>query len=220
MQTSAESLPPKDSERLKTRSQSMREKRVQALHASIETVQLRLVPEFFQRLRDFILDLLLVERTRQRRFRIRRRPFFVRFVPPVVKDDDLLFRPLLSAIIRVHGSAFKVQGAVRGSGSGFGSVFDRDRAEQSRGRRMARVRCRPREHEIFAARSDLADNVGTLRVAWRWRSIDQDVLAARSDLHTFLNEGTPVMAGGRLYTVTSLSQVAAIDPATGRTIWS
>jgi quinoprotein glucose dehydrogenase len=64
------------------------------------------------------------------------------------------------------------------------------------------------------------DNVGTLRVAWRWRSIDQDVLAARSDLHTFLNEGTPVMAGGRLYTVTSLSQVAAIDPATGRTIWA
>jgi quinoprotein glucose dehydrogenase len=64
------------------------------------------------------------------------------------------------------------------------------------------------------------DNVGALRVAWRWRSIDQDVLAARADLHTFLNEGTPVMAGGRLYTVTSLSQVAAIDPATGRTIWS
>ena len=64
------------------------------------------------------------------------------------------------------------------------------------------------------------DNVGTLRVAWRWQSIDQDVLGSRSDLHTFLNEGTPVMAGGRLYTVTSLSQVAAIDPATGRTIWS
>jgi quinoprotein glucose dehydrogenase len=63
-------------------------------------------------------------------------------------------------------------------------------------------------------------NVGTLRVAWRWRSIDQDVLGARPDLHTFLNEGTPVMAGGRLYTVTSLSQVAAIDPSTGETIWS
>jgi quinoprotein glucose dehydrogenase len=64
------------------------------------------------------------------------------------------------------------------------------------------------------------DNVRSLRIAWRWRSIDQDVLAARPDLHTFLNEATPLMAGGRLYTVTSLSQIAAIDPATGRTIWS
>jgi quinoprotein glucose dehydrogenase len=64
------------------------------------------------------------------------------------------------------------------------------------------------------------ENVRSLRIAWRWRSIDQDVLAARPDLHTFLNEATPVMAGGRLYTVTSLSQVAAIDPSTGRTIWT
>ncbi len=63
-------------------------------------------------------------------------------------------------------------------------------------------------------------NVRNLRIAWRWRSIDQDVLAARPGLHTFLNEATPVMAGGRLYTVTSLSQVAAIDPSTGRTIWT
>ena len=97
---------------------------------------------------------------------------------------------------------------------------DRDRAEQSRrsanggyGADLANTKYAPLDQIS-------RDNVATLRVAWRWRSIDQDVLAARPDLHTFLNEGTPVMAGGRLYTVTSLSQVAAIDPATGRTIWS
>jgi glucose dehydrogenase len=64
------------------------------------------------------------------------------------------------------------------------------------------------------------DNVRNLRVAWRWRSIDQDVLASRPALHTFINESTPIMASGRLYTVTSLSQAAAIDAATGRTIWT
>jgi quinoprotein glucose dehydrogenase len=64
------------------------------------------------------------------------------------------------------------------------------------------------------------ENVRRLRVAWRWRSIDAPILESRPDLHTFLNESTPVMADGVLYTVTSLSQIAAIDPVTGRTIWT
>src|SRR5437660_4451261 len=34
------------------------------------------------------------------------------------------------------------------------------------------------------------------------------------------NESTPLMAGGTLYTSTSLSQVAAIDAATGETRWA
>ncbi len=32
-------------------------------------------------------------------------------------------------------------------------------------------------------------------------------------------EATPLMVGGVLYTTTSLSQVAAIDAATGKTLW-
>ena len=36
---------------------------------------------------------------------------------------------------------------------------------------------------------------------------------------SFANESTPLMIGGALYTSTSLSQVAAIDAATGVTRW-
>ena len=36
---------------------------------------------------------------------------------------------------------------------------------------------------------------------------------------SFANESTPLMIGGVLYTSTSLSQVAAIDAATGATKW-
>ena len=63
------------------------------------------------------------------------------------------------------------------------------------------------------------DNVGRLRVAWRWRSPDHDVMARDSLVETFVNEATPVMVGGVLYVSTSLSQVAAIDAATGQTLW-
>jgi quinoprotein glucose dehydrogenase len=63
------------------------------------------------------------------------------------------------------------------------------------------------------------DNVGQLRVAWRWRSPDHDVLAREPLIETFVNEGTPLMVAGVLYVSTSLSQVAAIDAATGQTLW-
>jgi glucose dehydrogenase len=64
------------------------------------------------------------------------------------------------------------------------------------------------------------DNVGQLRVAWRWRSPDHDVMARDSLVETFVNEATPLMVGGVLYVSTSLSQVAAIDAATGQTLWT
>jgi quinoprotein glucose dehydrogenase len=64
------------------------------------------------------------------------------------------------------------------------------------------------------------DNVQQLRVAWRWRSPDHDVMAHVSSIETFANEATPLMVGGVLYVSTSLSQVAAIDAATGQTLWT
>ena len=64
------------------------------------------------------------------------------------------------------------------------------------------------------------DNVGSLEVAWRWDSVDNAVLEADSTLRVFVNEATPLMVGGVLYTSTALSQVAAIDASTGRTIWT
>src|SRR3989442_15781814 len=63
------------------------------------------------------------------------------------------------------------------------------------------------------------DNVRQLRVAWRWRSPDHEVMARVAHLETFANEATPLMVRGALYVSTSLSQVAAIDAATGQTLW-
>ncbi len=63
-------------------------------------------------------------------------------------------------------------------------------------------------------------NVDQLEVAWRWDSIDNAILEADSTLRVFVNEATPLMIGGVLYTSTALSQVAAIDAVTGKTLWS
>src|SRR5207253_4320705 len=63
-------------------------------------------------------------------------------------------------------------------------------------------------------------NAGTLQVAWRWASPDADVRGANAMIDpSFFHEATPIMVGGVLYTITSLSQVAAIDAATGKTKW-
>ena len=65
-----------------------------------------------------------------------------------------------------------------------------------------------------------AANVGDLKVAWRWTSPDHALRAANAGIDpSWLHEGTPIMVGGVLYTSTSLSQVAAIDAATGQTKW-
>ena len=64
------------------------------------------------------------------------------------------------------------------------------------------------------------DNAKNLHVAWRWKSPDMAIKQARPDVGpSIANESTPLMVGGVLYTSTSLSQVAAIDAATGETRW-
>ena len=68
-------------------------------------------------------------------------------------------------------------------------------------------------------------NVKNLRIAWRWLSIDE-ALKPRTDLPStlrgpmYLNEATPVMVHGVLYTSTAFGQIAAIDARTGKTLWS
>lgn len=64
-----------------------------------------------------------------------------------------------------------------------------------------------------------AANVSRLRVAWRWTSPDNAVVEANPLARPGMYHDTPVMAGGWLYTVTSLGQVAAIDPGTGQARW-
>jgi quinoprotein glucose dehydrogenase len=64
------------------------------------------------------------------------------------------------------------------------------------------------------------DNAKNLRIAWRWKSPDMAIKTAKPEIGpSFVNESTPLMIGGVLYTSTSLSQVAAIDAATGETKW-
>jgi quinoprotein glucose dehydrogenase len=63
-------------------------------------------------------------------------------------------------------------------------------------------------------------NAKDLRVAWRWKSPDHAVKDGNPKIGpTRANESTPLMIDGTLYTSTSLSQVAAIDAATGGTKW-
>src|SRR5262245_36224931 len=69
------------------------------------------------------------------------------------------------------------------------------------------------------------DNVGKLKVAWRWSSPDNDIrkdpknLLKFFDLIPFIHEPTPLMVNGILYTSTSFSQAAALDAVTGKTKW-
>jgi quinoprotein glucose dehydrogenase len=61
-------------------------------------------------------------------------------------------------------------------------------------------------------------NFNRLKTVWTWRSVDEKV-AQENQLKTWAWEATPLMIGGVLYVSTSLSQVAAIDAATGRPLW-
>ena len=63
------------------------------------------------------------------------------------------------------------------------------------------------------------DNFNRLQVAWTWRSPDEALEKANPQLKTWTWESTPLMVDGVLYVSTSLSQVAAIDAATGKTRW-
>jgi quinoprotein glucose dehydrogenase len=64
------------------------------------------------------------------------------------------------------------------------------------------------------------NNAKDLHVAWRWKSPDQAIKGANPNIGpSRANESTPLMIGGTLYTSTSLSEVAAIDAATGETKW-
>ena len=62
------------------------------------------------------------------------------------------------------------------------------------------------------------DNVDQLQIAWRSPSPDlkfsDDPILRRSR-----NEDTPLMVNGRLYTITGLGIISALDPGTGETLW-
>ena len=71
-----------------------------------------------------------------------------------------------------------------------------------------------------AAAQVTPENVSRLAVAWQWPSIDNAVVEANPTARPGAYQDTPLMARGVLYTVTSLGQIAALDPATGRARWT
>jgi quinoprotein glucose dehydrogenase len=65
-----------------------------------------------------------------------------------------------------------------------------------------------------------ADNFGKLEVAWRWESISTQVTEANPSVRAGQFKAVPIVAGGLMYVATEVSQVAALDPGTGKTVWS
>ena len=65
------------------------------------------------------------------------------------------------------------------------------------------------------------DNVAGLRVAWRRPQVDPAILAANSGLRISNRfTASPIMVNGVLYAPDGLGLVEAMDPATGRTLWT
>ena len=67
-----------------------------------------------------------------------------------------------------------------------------------------------------------SDSVERLQLVWRWESPDNAIVTEhRTTLATFpaAFKSTPVLVEGVLYIKTSMSQAAAIDAATGDTLW-
>ncbi len=59
-------------------------------------------------------------------------------------------------------------------------------------------------------------NVDRLREVWRWTSVETE---ADTEYRGGMYKSTPLYIDGTLYITTSLSQLAAIDPGTGETLW-
>ena len=57
------------------------------------------------------------------------------------------------------------------------------------------------------------------KILWTWDSPDIPIQDKNRRLFSFAHEYTPLAVGGKLYTSTSLAQVAAIDARTGETLW-
>ena len=62
-------------------------------------------------------------------------------------------------------------------------------------------------------------NVNRLDIAWRWSTPDNEIVQANA-ARPYGYQDTPLLVNGVLYTTTPLGVVAAIDPTTGRTIWT
>ncbi len=63
------------------------------------------------------------------------------------------------------------------------------------------------------------DNVTRLAVAWTWNSPSLEVMRQNPRVRPGQFKVVPIVARGRMYVATEVAQAAAIDPATGATLW-
>ena len=68
------------------------------------------------------------------------------------------------------------------------------------------------------ARQITPDNVRGLKVAWTFSTGDMASKGVNLKHSSF--ENTPIMAGGRVYVCSPFNEVFALDPATGKALWS
>ena len=70
------------------------------------------------------------------------------------------------------------------------------------------------------------ENVGRLELAWVWDAFDNSRYikpdGKKTDRRMYPDgfKATPLMVGGKLFIRTNFSGVAAVDPATGETLWT
>ncbi len=65
-----------------------------------------------------------------------------------------------------------------------------------------------------------AENVSELKNVWTWNSPDDALVGKVTKQRPSFFKATPLYVDGKLFTCTSFSQVTAIDPETGATIWN
>src|SRR6185369_12744713 len=64
-------------------------------------------------------------------------------------------------------------------------------------------------------------NVGSLKIAWRHPGVDRELRAAATDVTISNNfRSTPVIVDGVLYASNAIGLVEAIDPRSGKTLWT
>ena len=70
-----------------------------------------------------------------------------------------------------------------------------------------------------------AENFGDLEIAWRWTSVDSELdVEALQETNPDVNinnfQGTPLKIGNKLYIITAMNLISALDAATGETLWT
>ena len=72
----------------------------------------------------------------------------------------------------------------------------------------------------FAPLSQIdSTNLDDLRIIWRWRMPDREVMEANDGLRPGYSKVTPIVVDGVMYTSTPLNLVAALDAETGKELW-